>query len=423
MALLIASVIAMIFPLAAFAQGGQEQGPFQEAGVCARCHVISVVEWGMSAHRKAATGCTSCHGASLGHIQDERNNVKPDRVPKGAAVRGLCIGCHTNQKNPKPCQDCHHYHALVDPRKPATAAVAGQGEARLQEFSRLMEQGEKLAQAEQWDQARAAFQAALQQKPGDGRAGEKVKLCERRLKPDLAGFEIVEKQFDSGTGLVRKVRVAGFGIPMVLVPGGGFEMGSERYERSNPVHTVRIRPLYLGESEITQAEWTSVMGSNPSACQGEKFPGAAGMPVEQVSWEDAQAFLKRLNEKVAGGGFRLPTEAEWEFAARTGGAEPEPAAPGQKSPRPAGQGRRNSLGLHDMLGNVWEWCSSLDRPYPFDATDGRESPDAPGMRILRGGGFADPADLLDPALRHAERPNRRMRFNGLRLARDVPEPR
>jgi iron(II)-dependent oxidoreductase len=79
--------------------------------------------------------------------------------------------------------------------------------------------------------------------------------------------------------------------------------------------------------------------------------------------------------------------------------------------------------LYDMLGNVCEWCSSLHRPYPFDAADGRESPDGSGLRILRGGGFADPLDLLNPALRHAERPNRRLRWNGLRLARDVPEAR
>ena len=424
MARLIVSLIAILLPLAGLAQPPQDQQSFQQAGVCARCHVISVVEWGMSGHRQAGTVCTSCHGASLGHIKDERNNVKPDRVPAGNAIASLCTDCHKDgcpkSAHKAGCQECHHVHALVDPRKPATAAVPDDQEKRWKQFSHFLEEGEKLAKAEQWDKARTAFQAALQQKPGDRQANAELKLCERRLKPDLPGFEIAEKQFDPATGLARKVRVAGLGIAMVLVPGGEFEMGSERFRDSKPVHTVRTRPFYLGEFEVTQAEWQSIMGSNPSAFQGEKFPDADKMPVEQVSWEDAQAFLKRLNEKVDGGGFRLPSEAEWERAARTGGAEPEPAAPSQKSPRPVGQGRVDNLGLHDMLGNVWEWCSSLSRPYPFDATDGRESVSEPGLRILRGGGFGDPADLLNPALRHAERPNRRQPWNGLRLARDVP---
>jgi formylglycine-generating enzyme required for sulfatase activity len=427
MARLIASLIAILPALGGLAQRAQDQQPFQEAGVCARCHVISVVEWGMSRHRKAATVCTSCHGASPGHVQDERNNVKPDRVPKGSAIAGLCTDCHKDgcpkSSQRAGCQDCHHVHALVDPRKPATAAVPDERETRWQQFSHFLDEGEKLARAEQWDKARSAFQAALQQKPGDSEASAELKLCERRLKPDLPGFEVVEKQFDPVTGLARKVRVAGLGMAMALVPGGEFEMGSQRFPGSQPVHTVRTRPFYLGEFEVTQAEWKSVMGANPSAHQGEKFPDAGRMPVERVSWEDAQAFLKKLNEKVDGGGFRLPTEAEWEHAARTGGAQPEPAAPDQKSPRPVGQGRADRLGLHDMLGNVWEWCSSLSRPYPFDATDGRESANEPGLRILRGGGFGDPTDLLDPTLRHAERPARRLRWNGLRVARDVPDPR
>jgi formylglycine-generating enzyme required for sulfatase activity len=297
---------------------------------------------------------------------------------------------------------------------------SGEKNTPLRQFSRLMEQGDQLAKTEQWNEARAAFEAALQLKPGDGQASEKLKLCERHLKPDLTGFEIADKQLDPATGLARRVRVAGFGIPMVLVPGGEFDMGSERFAGSKPVHTVRIRPFYLGEFEITQAEWKSLMGSNPSTHQGEKFPEAEKMPVERVSWEDAVAFVGKLNEKVPGGGFRLPTEAEWEFAARTAGAIPEPAGPGQSSPRPVGKGRRDNLGLYDMLGNVWEWCSSLGSPYPFDAADGRESA-GPGVRILRGGGFGDPADLLDPTLRHTERPNRRLRWNGLRLARSVPD--
>jgi formylglycine-generating enzyme required for sulfatase activity len=148
-----------------------------------------------------------------------------------------------------------------------------------------------------------------------------------------------------------------------------------------------------------------------------------------VSWEDAQAFLRKLNERVPGGGFRLPTEAEWEFAARAGleaDASLEAVAwhgdaRRDAAPRSAGSKKPNRFGLHDMQGNVWEWCSSVMQPYPYDAGDGREAPTANRLRVLRGGGFSDTPDLLDPALRHSERPGRRLRMNGFRLARSVPE--
>ena len=425
MARLSAVILAVAFQLAGVAQRPQGQ-EFQEAGVCARCHVISVVEWGISAHRKAGTGCTSCHGASLGHVTDERNNVKPERMPHGGAVDGLCADCHKDacpkSGRKAACSDCHHVHALVDPKKQASSADPWLEEldTRWQRFSGLMEQGGKLLALEQWEQARAAFRAALEQKSGDPQASEKLKLCERRLKPDLLGFEITGKQFEDQTGLARKVRVVGLSIPMVLVAGGSFEMGSERYAGSKPVHTVRVGAFYLGEHEITQAEWNMLMGSNPSAHQGTRFPDADQMPVEQVSWQDAQAFVRKLNERVQGGGFRLPAEAEWEFAARAGSGAPGISGRDQLAPRLATTGGPDKLGLYNMLGNVWEWCSSMQRPYPFDFSDGRESASGAGLRILRGGGFADPGDLLDPAFRHAERQNRRMRWNGLRIARDVP---
>ncbi len=185
---------------------------------------------------------------------------------------------------------------------------------------------------------------------------------------------------------------------MVLVPGGEIDLGSEEFPHAKPVHTVKVAPFYLARRAVTQAEWKALMGSNPSARQGEKYPNADSLPVERVSWNDAQAFVRKLNARVPGGGFRLPTEAEWEYAARAAGR----------------------LGLINLPGSGWEWCSSLDRPYPYDATDGREDPNAAGMRVLRGGSEEDSPLWSGVAARHGERPDRRLRANGLRIARSLP---
>jgi formylglycine-generating enzyme required for sulfatase activity len=162
---------------------------------------------------------------------------------------------------------------------------------------------------------------------------------------------------------------------------------------------------------MTQQEWMAIMGANPSANQQ-----SPNLPVEQISWDDAQAMLQKLNAKIPGGGFRLPTEAEWEYAA---GNSVEGAYFARRQTRPAGEGKPNKFGLYNMQGNVWEWCSTLFKPYPYVADDGRESQSEAGMRILKGGGFQDTEEVLDPALRHAERSNRKFRYNGVRLVRSA----
>lgn len=428
MARLVIILISLLAVPAGFAQ--QQDDNFKKAGVCGRCHVISVVEWGMSKHSKVQADCLACHGKSEGHVIDERNNIKPEKMPQGAAIAGLCADCHSagcpKTKQKAGCEKCHHVHALVNPSKPP--AVRNEAlEKRTEQWNRYtsqMEAGEQALQAQQWQKAKAAFETALKENPGDRRAKEQLLVCERRLKGQLPGFETAGASFDSRTGLPGEVRVAGLGIPMVLVPGGDIDIGSERYPGAKPVHTISVAPFYLAKFEVTQAEWAAVMGrAAPGLKKGDR------MPVSDVSWEEAQALIGKLNEKVPGGGFRLPTEAEWEFAARTGGAEPAALADvawfdrteKDAGPAPVGSKKPNKLGIYDLQGNVSEWTSSLARPYPFDAADGREAPDGTGLRVVRGGSYADSADLLDPALRHSERVNRKIRWNGLRLARSVPE--
>ena len=422
-ALLVSATLSPAWPQA------QTDAQLKQAGACARCHVISVVEWGISRHAKAGTDCVACHGPSVGHVRDERNNIKPDRIPRGAASAALCATCHAAEcprtKNTGACQTCHHVHALVDPNKPpsATDERLEQLARNWQSAARHMAEGERLAALGQWETARVEFNAALAEQPGNRVALDRVKLCSHHLSATWPGFELTGNSRDAATGLPREVRVVGLGIAMVLVPGGDADIGSERFAAARPVHAVSVAPFYLGRFEVTQAEWKALMGTNPSANLGDR------MPVEQISWEDAQAFIRKLNERVPGGGFRLPAEAEWEFAARAGGPVPVAALSGfalfsgtatPAAPLAVGSRQPNKFGLFDMQGNVWEWCSSLYEPYPYDASDGRESPSGPGLRVLRGGGFADTADLLDPANRHGERPGRRLRWNGMRIARGVP---
>jgi|GEM_PF-751490 formylglycine-generating enzyme required for sulfatase activity len=480
--------LLILTPMALPAQEGQRQD-LASAGVCARCHVSTSLEWGISKHSTVTNGtrvpnCTGCHGLSKGHVADEQNGVKPDRIPRGDAIAGLCTGCHvegcpkTDQQ--KGCQDCHHPHALVNPAMDPAAMRAHAKELTTQQdaYKARLAEGERLAQAGQWGAAGEAFRAALKENPASSRAKAAAQMCDRRLKPGIAGFKIVGDQFDAQSGLPKEIVLDGLGVDMVLIPAGSFDMGSERNADSQPVHSINVAAFYLGKFEMTGAEWKALMSTNPSFYQGEKYPQADKMPVEQVSWEDCQKMLAEINQKAPGGGFRLPTEAEWEYAARAGSSEPLPAAqvlrvswlrensePDQPAtavtaatpvtrgtggtggtgvapfapttrfrtnlylvgsgvtsmPHPVGTREPNQWGLYDMVGNVSVWCSSLFMPYPYVADDGREAATGPGTRVVRGANFADFTESADPGLRHSERPDRRFRWNGVRLAFSPPE--
>jgi len=383
--------VAFLALLAFFFQGQPQN--FQSAGVCSRCHVAQVLEWSVSKHSRSEITCQSCHGPSAGHVTNERNDVKPDRRAPD------CAGCHAqgcpSTKQTSGCQSCHHPHALTNPKQKTLTTLPD--DARQRDFRRLMDEGERQAAAQRWSDARTSFEAALKLYPHDRHAEIRRAMCNRRLKPEIAGFEIVGNEYDAKTGLPMRVRVSNLGAEMALIPEGDLDL-------AHPAHTVHIHAFYLASTELTKREWSG----DPQQDQ---------TPVHNISWLDATEWIAKLNQRVPGAGFRLPTEVEWELAAK--GAVPSwfraPGATAVEGPHTVAQKQPNAYGLYDMLGNVAEWTASLYRPYPYTG----ESPDTNGLRVIRGGSYADSSDYLDPALRHAERPDRRIQWNGMRLARSV----
>jgi formylglycine-generating enzyme required for sulfatase activity len=204
----------------------------------------------------------------------------------------------------------------------------------------------------------------------------------------------------------EKQRLNKADIEMVYVKGGSFEMGSnEGNDDEKPILSVRVGSFYMGKYEVTQAQWRAVMGNNPSY-----FKNCANCPVEQVSWNDVQKFIKKLNAQI-GKNYRLPTEAEWEYAAgggsrnrtRFGNARDilDPAEANfnasadhktaysvvgevRGKTTAVGSFRANALGLYDMSGNVWEWCADWYKGY---AGSTGVTDDTGSFRVIRGGGW------------------------------------
>jgi len=231
------------------------------------------------------------------------------------------------------------------------------------------------------------------------------------------------------------------------VPAGEFMMGNPfaaercvrelggtvaRYNKQKPEHRVRLtRPFWLGKGEVTQQQWQAVMGTNPSAVKAPRHP------VDGVSWLDCQAFVKRLNERVPGGGFRLPTEAEWEAACRAGssgfycfGNDPRelPAygwhkANAERKPHPVMTRKPNAWGLHDLHGNVAEWCADCYGRYPADMQTDPRGPGTGTQRVLRNGDWPGDASLCISAHRHGLAADARGPSRGFRIARSVRRPR
>jgi formylglycine-generating enzyme required for sulfatase activity len=215
------------------------------------------------------------------------------------------------------------------------------------------------------------------------------------------------------------------GMEFALIPAGEFLMGSnDEHDNEKPVHTVRIsKPFYLGQYEVTQGQWQVIMGNNPS-----RFKGAVKLPVESVSWEDVQEFIRRLNTREGSSRYRLPTEAEWEYAARAGtitaysfGDDPGRLGDyawfadraGGKT-HPVGQKKPNPWQLYDMQGNVWEWVQDWYGAYAAGAAVDPVGPPSGSSRVNRGGSWRHSARNCRSAYRARGAPDYRYNYLGFR---------
>jgi len=214
---------------------------------------------------------------------------------------------------------------------------------------------------------------------------------------------------------------------MIVVEGGSFNMGSaDGASDEKPIHMVEVKRFSISKYEITQSQWQAIMGSNPS-----EFAGCITCPVENVSWNDIQDFLKELHAQT-GRHYRLPTESEWEFAARGGLRSKGFTYAGSfgvsnvawhsensgNQTHPAGQKKPNEIGICDMSGNVWEWCEDWYLVYGTSQLN-QESSTLGRLRVIRGGSWGGASSDCRIPNRANQDPAKRSNDTGFRIVADL----
>ncbi|MDO4190243.1 MAG: SUMF1/EgtB/PvdO family nonheme iron enzyme [Bacteroidales bacterium] len=255
-----------------------------------------------------------------------------------------------------------------------------------------------------------------------------ITIVQEPYRPPLASTAETEEE-QSKTKHNREFEVGGAKFTMIYVEGGRFTMGatysmsSDAFETESPAHTVELSDFYLAECEVTQALWVAVMGSNPSIMKGDN------LPVDNISWFDCWEFIRKLN-RLTGEQFLLPTEAQWEYAARGGKNRSTSVFPGGSHPsqvawtfgNAAGKLHRvktlkpNLLGFYDMSGNVWEWCNDYFDWYPSKMQINPTGPESGSYRVMRGGAADELERRCRVTCRSGAQPGNKTSHLGLRLA-------
>ncbi len=400
-------------------------------------HLIAL--YGIEARRPDCTNWTGPTGtytepvqwtSTLGHIQETGRNVVAPEATRTATVFILAL-----QGDPPPRFE--NWSVNFDfAAAPAAAGVGSSATATApaqQAAAATPEQETVFWQSIEDSTNPTMFEAYLEQFPnGVFRALAQGRLAELRAPAGdapvaggargggAAAGRIASTPADAATR-AGETRVFD-GMEFVWVPAGEFQMGSTIAEASDweqPVTQVRIsRGFWLGQHEVTQAEWQGVMGSNPSYFD----ECGRSCPVEQVSWNDTQEFIGSLNARSGGNRYRLPTEAEWEYAARAGTTGDrygnvdaiawfiENSGDG---PLPVGGKAANAWGLHDMLGNVWEWVEDWYGDYPGGVVTDPRGPGSGTLRVLRGGSWFDFGGVCRASVRFYLSPGERARGSGI----------
>jgi len=288
---------------------------------------------------------------------------------------------------------------------------------------------DKYFKDKEYGKAKDCYKTILDKNPKDAYVKKQYEQCLSQLNSHKLSNQASQVSSSNNHIANYTEKSANLNLEMVAVQGGTFtmgctpEQGDDCDKEKKTVHQVTLSSFYIGKYEVTQGQWKTVMGNNPSNFKGDS------LPVEQVNWNDVQKFIRKLNVQSSKQ-YRLPTEAEWEYACRGGLQSVHYKYSGSNNPsvvawynnnsggitHPVGRKSSNELGVFDMSGNVYEWCSDWYGDYSNNAQTNPKGPSSGSYRVGRGGSWGSEVGSVRVSYRYIISPNTCYHNLGFRLA-------